>query len=53
MPSGCDDNCWGILTWQVAGPNVNFEICGRSNGYVAVAFSDDKQMVGVCLPIKV
>ncbi|XP_026869089.2 putative ferric-chelate reductase 1 [Electrophorus electricus] len=49
QPSNCDpftnSNCYFMSAMPLSdGSGFNFEIFGPSNGYVAIAFSDDQQM---------
>ena len=47
-PPDCNrETCEMVVTWKVKGDNVEFELSGKSDGWVAVGFSKDKFMVGL------
>ena len=47
-PKGCDAaECEAIVMWEHKGDTVVFQMTGDTDGWVALAFSEDKLMVGI------
>lgn len=47
VPNGCVDNqdCQAVVSVLVQGSNYEFELLGKTRGYIAVGLSEDTKMV--------